>query len=139
MKYLTVPEHIELFNLVTNETTGRKMSFREFVQGTLLTDKRFGKGLKELQAALRIGEAVRKVEPGVPGGLVLESTDWEILRDTAKEPSSEYLPGVAVQVIPFITAIVEHATDQPPKNGVPKVEVEGSTKPVDGPHAPVVA
>lgn len=139
MKYITVPENVEIFNLVTHESTGRKMTFREFVQGTLLTDKRFGKGLRELQAALRIGEAVRQVTPGVPGGLVLESTDWEILRDTAKEPSSEYLPGVAVQVIPFILAIVDQATDQPPANGVTKATVEGSTKPVDSPLAPVVA
>ena len=140
MRYITVPAPIEIFNLSTGESTGRKISFHDFTQGTLLIDKRFGKSMKELQAALRIGRATREHDTGV---IALETTDWEVLRDTAKEPSSEYLPGIAVQLLAFIEAIVD-APDTASKNGASEHAAHppaspAASCPVDGTAIPVVA
>ena len=136
MRYIRIPGPIEVFNLATGETTGRKVSFKDFVLGTLLVDKRFGKSVKELQAALRISQAIQQHGAGEVIGL--ESADWEVLRDTAKEPSSEYLPGVAMQLLLFIEVILD-ASETAPKNGVTDAPTPPAPRPVDGAQAPVVA
>ena len=110
MQYITIPEPVVLKDHLTNEPK-KMITFFEFVQGTLLVEKRFGKSVKELQAALRIAKAFRGAES--PTTVSLETQDWELLRDVAKEPEGGYLPGVAVQLLPFISAIID-ATDKIP-------------------------
>lgn len=114
-KYIMIPQDIMLRNLVTGDSLNRALSFYEFVQGTLLVDKRFGKSIRELQAAMRIGLAVRGVEAGRV--VMLESQDWELLRDVAREPEGGYQPGVGVQILTFLTTIIDHAMDVYPGNG----------------------
>jgi len=125
-KYLAVPYPVVLRNLVTDEPVGRDLSFYEFVQGTLLVDKRFGKSVKELQTALRIGQAIKGA---VAGQIIsIESADWELLREVAKEPDGGYQPGVAVQLLCFIEAITERAADAHPGNAKgPRTDLQSSS------------
>lgn len=126
MRYFTVPETVILKNPITGEV-GKAYNFYEFAQNTLLGEKRFGKSVKELRAAVRIGDVLRDKKPG--DVIALESSDWDILKDVAEAPEGGYLPGIATQVIGYIEAVIGAAEKAPEL--VKSVVDAPTVKPVD--------
>jgi hypothetical protein len=122
MRYAKIPEPIQLVDLVSgnpeqildpsnprqengtpNFIDRLPMTFAEFVMGTSLADPKFGRGYKQLISATKIHDAVRQAN----GVINLEDADWELLRDVVENPSSPYHPTRAMQLVPFMRAIVE--------------------------------
>lgn len=111
MKWITVPNDIPLLEPVTKRETGKTAKFVEFVRG-FLQDQRFLKTYKTVQAAARIDKALDVVAGSVAS---LETTDWELLKQVIEEPRDGYV-GVALQVLPFMDAVIG-ASDEPPNGG----------------------
>ncbi len=99
MLKLTVPEAITL----KEGTADRVYPFVDFVLGMAAIDQRFNATARSAYAAERIARAL---EGKYPGDVVeLESTDGELLKGAASDPSNGYPVRPARFVAPYLKAI----------------------------------
>lgn len=112
MRYITIPETVELLNLADDTPSGRKMSFKEFL-GNMLLDQKFGRTSGDIFAASDI--RLKLKESGGEPGKVLEiaDSDWEKLASVIKEPSAPYAPIIMMQVPDFLRCILDAPTKKP--------------------------
>lgn len=106
MRYIQVPAPIDIKNPVTGDDV-RQAPFFQFVV-ELLMDPRFSENATAIDIAYHIHKAVKsEASP-----MVLESAHWLLLRTVADAPHGGYVPGLGVQMRPFIRAILD-AKEEP--------------------------
>ena len=115
MRYITVPEDIELYNLGGQRMKDENdadvtLTFPDFVLQRL-GDPKFAIDMKAVIAAVEI-----KLKLGDANGvLALDNDHWERLKAVTEEPSglTAYHPAVSHNLLPFMKAICD-ASDTPP-------------------------
>jgi hypothetical protein len=80
------------------------MPWRKFLLQRL-NDQRFGIDYKTIMVAVKLRDAINALEDGAD--LVLEDTDWEMLREATYKPSAGYIPGYYHCLTPFMDAVLE--------------------------------
>ena len=117
IKYVTAPESITMRNYVTDEplldAKGAPIvrTFREFVLGTLLNDRRCSQGWKAMNAAADIAKKVKADTREI----ALDGEEYEMLCaiiDTPQGAFDVWQPSALMQLRPFMAAIKE-ATKEP--------------------------
>jgi hypothetical protein len=108
-KFITVPADISVKDPVSKEDKGISVSFREFVIGTLLADKRFAGSYQAIKSALTIDECVGDCAVGGVVSLPLEA--WQKLKDSAENPTegaycTRFNAVGLMQLVPFMEAII---------------------------------
>ena len=78
------------------------ISFKDFVNNTLLIDPKFGKSMADILSAVEIKNKLSQV---TTEELELDHDDWDRLNKVAAEPTNGYNPVVVVQIVDFLTAI----------------------------------
>jgi hypothetical protein len=106
MKTITIPSDIIIFNLDGSVATDKEgvpvtISFKSFVNSTLLIDPKFGKSMADIMSAVEMKQRVNAATTT----LELDNADWERLNAVMNEPTSAYNPVVVMQLYPFLTAI----------------------------------
>jgi hypothetical protein len=112
MRYITIPASVELQDLMTDASSGRMYTFKEFL-GQMLLDPRFGKTSADVFVSADIRQRFK--ETGGEPGRVLELSDgeWERLSSVIKEPTNPYAPVIVVQVADFLRCILDATTKKP--------------------------
>jgi hypothetical protein len=103
MKYVKYVEPIQIKFPDRTES----FTFSRFINDLVLTDKKIGANFQTISAGQRIQAVSNK---SLDGYYVFESSDWNILKEIVELPSNGYNPVVAINLIPFMKAILE-ATD----------------------------
>ncbi len=114
-KNLLVPETITLKNLITEapllaqnaetkEVEEIKISFYSFLVGTLLRDPAFGTNAMTIMHAIDIKDKVKNAEPNT--SVEIDDEAYEILLGAIKKPAINFNPEVAIQLGPFLKAIL---------------------------------
>lgn len=98
MRKITRPEPLQL-------TDGKPYSFNDFVRTLLSMDQRFNVDMRAAFAAERI-ETALKLEPE-GAELELETTDGDLLKEAAANPSNGYPIRPSLVLAPFLRAIAE--------------------------------
>lgn len=112
MRYILIPETVELVNLGDDTPAGRKMAFKEFL-GNMLIDPKFGRTAGDIFAAADIRQKLKETG-GEPGAVLeLADSDWEKLAAVIKEPSNGYAPIIMLQVPDFLRCILDAPTKKP--------------------------
>jgi hypothetical protein len=83
------------------------ITFAAFVRGRL-TDPQCLKTAEQLFMVIEIRQKLKEAD----GVLELSDAQWELLRGACKEPSGGYA-AFAVQVVPFIKAVLNASDNQP--------------------------
>jgi len=131
MRYLYVPETITLKRLETdepmtalNKKTGKPepvtIKFHDFLVGTLLKDQKFGVSAVTIMHAIDIRDKVKlaKEESYVD----IPDEAGTILKEAAKAPSIPFNTEIAIQLGPFLKAVLGILDELPeePKEEKPK-------------------
>lgn len=106
MRYIRVPEPIDIKNPITGEAANR-VPFSQFVT-ELLMDPRFS----ATAAAIEVTHHLHKAVKSAASHMAIESAHWELLRTVVEAPTGGYVPGVGVQMRAFIRAILD-AKEEP--------------------------
>lgn len=122
MKYIEIPEDIDIYNLNGERMKGAgdsdaTVSFEDFVLGRL-GDPKFAESVKTITAAVEIKNKLKDAK----GVLALENEHYTLLKQVTEKPSAQsaYHPAVAHNLLPFMQAITEHASDKPSAKIVPE-------------------
>lgn len=108
MKYVQIPEPILLTDLdgkpYATPTGPMLAKFDQFVRGRTL-DPVFGQDFAGVIAAVEIGNVFKDCKPGA--FVAVETEHWKRLDRATREPKNPYDMKVAVQMLPFMKAVIE--------------------------------
>lgn len=111
MRYIKVPDPIEVHNPVTKDDV-KAAPFTQFVE-ELLNDNKFCANIKHIDIAYEIQERLAAWKKNPEPYLALETAQWDLLSVVAAAPTGGYIPGLGLQMRPFIKAILQ-ATETVP-------------------------
>lgn len=112
MRYIKIPETVELKDFMSEQPSGRLYEFKEFL-GQMLLDVKWGKGSADIFIAADIRQKFKE-SGGAPGStLELSDGEWERLAGVIREPSSPYSPVLVMQVTDYLRAILEAPSKKP--------------------------
>lgn len=106
MKTITIPSDVPLRNADETpalDSNGQPVvfTFKDFLTKTVLLDPKFGSGMMAVLSAVDMKNQLDK------GGseLHVEDTHWEKLMEVILNPSSNFNPLIAIQIVSFFLAI----------------------------------
>lgn len=116
MRYIRVPkEPIVLRSLDgsralnENGTPADPITFQTWLRVSVLLDLKFGKTAKDLMQAADIGQKADRAKDV----LELSEAEWSAVAAVVNEPTSGYNPRVALQLMPFLRAMLDASTEEP--------------------------
>ena len=108
---ITVPKTIQIRNLVNKDDKGIDISFSSYVL-QMLHDKKFGGSIAALRSASQLQVIFEDITEGTT--ILVHPNDYTLLKDVAQDPSGGFQnPGVAMQLLPYIDAIVDAKKAEP--------------------------
>lgn len=117
MKYIEIPEDIDIYNLNGERMKGAgdsdaTVSFEDFVLGRL-GDPKFAESVQNVIAAVEIKTKLKDAN----GVLALENEHYSLLKQATDKPSAQsaYHPAVAHNLLPFMKAIMDASDKTPAK------------------------
>ncbi len=105
MRYITIPEDIDLVDNVTDEPLGQTARFLDVLLGGFCRDAKWGASTDALFSCMAVRDAVRGKQSG--DVVEVESADWERLVAIVREPTAPYNPILAVQTRTFFDAVLK--------------------------------
>jgi hypothetical protein len=105
MYSITVPNDIHLRNLINKDDKGFTQSFGDFGK-QLLHDKKFGESVANLRSAHTLLNLFESCTAG--SEMIVHPNDFTLLKGVVEAPSGGFQnPGIAMQILPFIDAILD--------------------------------
>jgi hypothetical protein len=106
MKTIVIPADVILKNtdgsfIVDKDGMPVIISFKTFVNSTLLVDAKFGKSMADILSAVEMKQKLSECTDVWE----LDNADWERLNAVMSEPSAAYNPVVVMQLHTFLLAI----------------------------------
>lgn len=111
MRYIKIPEPIQLKVPGTGELVDKPTTFQEWLATTVLSDAKLGKTAKSLMAVADIQQKVEESN----GVLDLNDNEWELLKDVVENPTNGYNTPVGVQLVGFLRAFLNAPDEKPSK------------------------
>lgn len=103
MRYIKVPEAIDVKHPSSPDAV-KHVPFLTFLE-EMLNDQRFSMTAKMIDIAYNIQQVLKEWKNNPTPYLVLESAHWDMLVQAVEAPTGGYIPGVGIQMRPFIKAV----------------------------------
>lgn len=118
MRYIKVPNQVQLVNLATGEVLTENgapsapFSMHRWLVVFVLSDQALGAGYKAMKACHELDKIFHPCSPGQ--WAAVEEEHWELLKKVVEHPQGQLAtPAVISQFLPFMEAVMSASPEKP--------------------------
>ncbi len=114
-RFIQIPADIQMKNSDGSDT-GVVQTFCDWIRDVILVDDKVGVSAKTLFMAFDLRARFEDLQVGDVIELVVEKKgkdEWTFLKDIVEEPTKGYNPAGALQILGYLTVVIDATTKKP--------------------------
>lgn len=110
MKYITIPKTVTLTSGEGATLVEKDLPFLDWIE-SVLYDQKLGKTAKDILMIVELKDSLRGLDVG--GVWAIDTAHSARVSEVVEEPSGNYIPVLAVQLVSYLKAVLEPEDDKP--------------------------